>query len=1159
MIFSGRSRRFWAFALCFSFTLLYIRAQAPQHFTRGIGVYPGAPKEYRGPLTTHAREDGLRNLALHRAAWASSTVDYNLTAHLVTDGICDESEPQVLRAFTPAGQLPKDEAEWAIDGGPYSNNVLMGERTWIAYQGVCLGEITALRLDARVAYDDQKATKGYCIACQVSADGQTWETVGEMKGSGLPGKPMRYKLHSDPNKQTTNDYLPAQLLEETIKMQNDGTRKKKWFRLLLDMPGAAYWQLHDLHFLNEEGQEVWVQPSQQFCSMWMSNGGGQQWLRVDLGGEAEIDRITPHWYQEPKRWHSEVEDGGRTVKIIMEEPNESGYYALRELEVWGRGGTLYAPQPGSKATADGRLPLSGGLWQLQRSSEVQALGEIISTEDFDTRGWIWATVPGTVLASYMNIGAVPNPNYADWVNQISESFFRSNFWYRDEFLVSADLLQRGPLQRLHFNGINWKANIFLNGHKLGRIEGAFQRGDFDVSGLLRQGRNVLAVEIICNEHFGVVKEKNENTTQFNGGILGADNPTFHATIGWDWITTVRGRDAGIWNDVYLTSEAAVILSDPYVRTEVGEKTSVTPSVFVCNHSDHPFQGTLRGWIGDVQFEQAVSLPAHHEKEVTFSPNDYPQLNSKDFQLWWPNGYGEPYRYEAGFAFTPDAKFSTLNSTLSYKVGLREMTYKHMRDSLLMYVNGRRFVPLGGNWGFGEHNLMYRAREYNTAVGYHRDMHCTMIRNWVGMIGDEAFYDACDSLGVMIWQDFWLANPADGPDPYDDVLFLSNAQDYVRRIRQHASIGIFCGRNEGFPPENIDRRLRDYVRTLTPGLGFISSSADDGVTGHGPYCVQPAKVYFEKQSGKIHTERGMPAVMNIESLKRTFSDDALWPQSRQWGQHDYTLQGAQRALEFNDLVAQAFGPSDNAEEFARRAQLVNYNGYRAMFESTSRTRAGLLIWMSHACWPSMVWQTYDYYFDPTAAYFGVKKACEPLHIQWNALTDSVEVVNLFADDQAGLTATATAYDLRGKRLWQKTAKFNSADDTTTPVLKYENSGEPTLLRLQLRDKKGIVSENDYLMQLKEQQTQQMSEQLIVKLSSVEEGTENSLRCTVKNTGRTAALLVRLNLKGADGEQILPVFYSDNFFNLLPGEQRTVTISYKQEDARGQKPVVEVTSL
>ena len=1151
-------------------TALQAQALSPSAaYTRGIGHYPGAPSEFFGPVlkTCSPQQGELRNLALHRAAWASSAIDYNLTAHLVTDGIRDEATPQLLIATTPEGVLPRREAEWALDGGPYSNNVLMGAHTWICYEwtGGRRLSVRTLRLDARVAYDESRCKEGYRIVCQVSDDGQTWHTAGQLRGDGLPGEPFSQKLQSDPNKQTTDSWLPARLLEQSIRF--DRPYSFSHLRLLLDMEGAVHWDLHDLHLLDNTGQEVWGQPSQEFCSMWMSNGGGRQWLEVDLGAPATVERIVTHWAEEPLRWHSEVSDDGRRVRLVMEEPNESGCYALRELEVWGRGGVECQPHS-STAPTSGRMELSGGRWQLQRASEVHSVGEDIATESFDSHDWIWATVPGTVLTSYINIGAVPDPNREDWVDQISESFFRSNFWYRHEFQVSAEWLHSGTLQRLHFDGINWKANVFLNGYRVGRVEGAFMRGDFDVSGLLREGNNVLAVEIICNDHFGVVKEKDENTTQFNGGILGADNPTFHATIGWDWITTVRGRNCGIWNEVSLTSESRVTLSDPYVQTQAGRQVSVRPSVFVRNHGSFPVHGTLEGWIGDVRFARPVSLAPGTEQEVVFAPEDFPQLIREDFRLWWPNGYGEPFRYDAGFTFQPSTA-DERPSTLTYKAGLRQMTYEGLADSVLIRINGRRFVPLGGNWGFDEHNLCYRRREYDIAVGYHRDMHCTMIRNWVGMIGDESFYEACDSLGVMVWQDFWLANPVDGPNPYDEALFLRNAEDYVRRIRSHASIGLFCGRNEGYPPPNIERGLRRYVDELAPGLAYIPSSADDGVTGHGPYCALPAKTYFQRQSGKLHTERGMPAVMNIESLRRTIAADSLWPQSRQWGQHDYTLLGAQRAREFNALVAKAMGAAANAETFARYAQLINYNGYRAMFESAACKRAGLLIWMSHPCWPSMVWQTYDYYFDPTAAYFGVKKACEPLHIQYNALTDSVEIVNYCAGHRPRLEAEALVFDLNGRRVARRTARLSSSDDSTQPWLRLSDflavpPSEVYFLRLRLTDAGKTVSENTYIMGREPENYQALQ---TLPLPDVQQNTTIALQTdrqpiayvTLRNKGRTPAPLLRLNLKGADGEQILPAIYSDNYITLLPGEECKLTITWKQEDSRGQQVHVEVTSL
>ena len=684
----------------------------------------------------------------------------------------------------------------------------------------------------------------------------------------------------------------------------------------------------------------------------------------------------------------------------------------------GKGGLTAQPVAHPQVSGNS-LTLSGGNWKLQRASEVKQSGNEIASSAFLPDGWITATVPGTVLTSYRNVGAVPDPNYSDNQLNISEAFFNSSFWYRNEFEVPESFIKKRVF--LNFDGINWKAHVYLNGKKLGDIEGAFIRGKMDVTDCIVPGKNVLAVEIIKNSHIGAIKEKNKQSTDFNGGILGADNPTFHATIGWDWIPTVRGRNIGIWNDVRLTSTGAVTVSDPLIESvlPLPDTTSaaLTARTFVKNHTEKDVEGVLEGRIGDIRIAQKVTLKAGEEKEIAFTPANYKELTVQHPRLWWPKGYGEPYLYDAGFVFKIGDQIS---DSVNFKAGIRQMTYNEDNHILNMYINGRRFIGRGGNWGFSESNLNYRGREYDAAIAYHADMNFNIMRNWVGMIGDEELYEACDRHGIMIWQDFWLANPSDGPDPYYPEMFITNAEDYVRRIRNHASVGIYCGRNEGYPPERIDKALRQIVKDEHPGMHYISSSADDVVSGHGPYRMLPAKTYFTLEAGndKFHSERGMPNVLTYEGFKRTYSPEGMWPQSHEWGIHDYTLEGAQGATSFNEIIAEGYGKPQSAQEFAELAQWVNYDGHRSLFESRSKNRMGLLMWMSHSCWPSMVWQTYDYYLEPTAAYFAIKKASEPLHIQWNPATDEVEVVNYSAGKRNNLTAKVQILNMDGSIAWEK---------------------------------------------------------------------------------------------------------------------------------------------
>lgn len=1159
------------------------------YYTRGIGVYPGSPQEDFSPELL-PDEDQYRNLALLRATYQSSAYDYNLTSQLLTDGIVTDRAPQYFDLQTAEGSVPKREREWMIDGGPYSRNTVRGEAAFFLFSMHNYNKtISRAIVTGTLIYDDKAAQGGYEMTWEASNDGTTWTVLAVNKGAGLPGKARSGRVEvNDPNKQTGTVSMPMRRLEETFDFTN--TAAYASYRIRLRMKGAYEWTFHEVEFSNADGA-VDLKPSQFFTSAWMSATAGEEWVSVDLGSHSEFDKVILHWVNKAVEGRIQTSDdaqawtdaaplpGGegltdeiavkgkaRYVRVCMDRSADGGRYILSELEVMGRGGLL--PRAAAMPEADGgRLTLSGGGWQLQRASEVQAGGVEIASPAYKAEGWVTATVPGTVLTSYKNVGALADPNYADNQLMISESFFNSNFWYRNEFQVAPSFKRDRVF--LSFDGINWKANVYLNGKQVGRLEGAFIRGKFDVTDCVKEGTNVLAVEIIKNAHIGAIKEKNKQSTDFNGGILGADNPTFHATIGWDWIPTMRGRNIGIWNDVFLTTTGKVTVQDPYVQTQFAlpdtTQARLTAEVVVKNHDSRDVSGVLQGKVGDVTFEQPVQLKAGEERTVVFDADRFPQLQVKNPRLWWPNGYGTPYLYDANFTFKVGEEVSDARD---FKVGIRQMTFNEDGGVLNLYVNGRRFIGRGGNWGFSESNLNYRRREYETAVAYHADMNFTMLRNWVGMIGDEELYDACDKYGIMIWQDFWLANPADGPDPYYPDMFIANAEDYVKRIRSHASIGLYCGRNEGFPPETIDMALRRIVKEEHPGMHYISSSADDVVSGHGPYRMLPAKTYFTLETGndKFHSERGMPNVLTYESFLRTYSPEGIWPQSHQWGMHDYTLEGAQGATSFNEIIATGYGQPESAKEFADLAQWVNYDGHRSLFESRSKNRMGLLMWMSHSCWPSMVWQTYDYYFEPTAAYFAIKKASEPLHIQWNPATDEVEVVNYHAGLRPGLKARVQVLNMDATVAWEKEATVDSREDTTEKCIKLEfpdGLSQVHFIKLVLEENGKAVSENFYHRSKVENNYQALKQLPKVSLraqTQYDKGDDGEWKAevTVENRSDAPALMVRLNIVGdKDGKQFLPIFYSDNYFALLPGETKVVRVHWKDVDTRGNAPLLKVS--
>jgi hypothetical protein len=421
---------------------------------------------------------------------------------------------------------------------------------------------------------------------------------------------------------------------------------------------------------------------------------------------------------------------------------------------------------------------------------------------------------------------------------------------------------------------------------------------------------------------------------------------------------------------------------------------------------------------------------------------------------------------------------------------------------------------------------------------------------------------------MVWQDFWLANPLDGPDPDDAGMFMRNAADFVFKIRNHPSIALYVGRNEGNPPAAIDSALRTLVRTEHTGIHYVSNSAFGVVSGGGPYRRMPSTFYFEKRATeKLHSEIGMPALVSYESLSHMLPDSALWPQNALWGLHDFTLEGAQNGESFNRAVEENFGKVDSLRVWLSCAQYVNYQGYRAMFEAQSKNRMGLLLWMSHPAWPSLVWQTYDYDFEPTAAYFGSKKGCEPLHIQWNPLTDSVEVVNYSVPGSPRLVAEMEILTPEGVIIGKNKSVVVCPIDGTQRCFAVglpADSTKLSLLRLKLTKDGNLVSENSYWRGLEESARVAKRHVMNVSLQSRSAlqriGETWHLTSTIVNTTGCAVIAATLRVVGEKtGNRILPAYYSDNYFTLLPGERRSVKVEGSLRDTGGEKPVLEAVGL
>lgn len=493
------------------------------------------------------------------------------------------------------------------------------------------------------------------------------------------------------------------------------------------------------------------------------------------------------------------------------------------------------------------------------------------------------------------------------------------------------------------------------------------------------------------------------------------------------------------------------------------------------------------------------------------------------------------------------------------------------EPLKISVNGVRVLARGGNWGWDELLRRMPPERMDAAVRMHRDMNFTMIRNWVGSSDREEFFAACDRHGILVWNDF---PNAWGMDPPDREAFISLARDTVLRYRIHPSVVVWCGANEGNPPAAIDKGMREAVQGQAPGLLYQNNSAGGIVTGGGPYgWVEPEKyfdpmTYGSKDFG-FHTEIGMPVVSTAASVRAMTGDEPEWPIGGAWYHHDWSERGNQAPQNYKAAIEARLGEAADLDDFARKAQFVNYENTRAMFEAWNANlwdnASGLMLWMSHPAWHSTVWQTYDYDFDVNGTYYGARSACEPLHVQADPVKWQVLAVNHTSSDLRAATVTARILDLNGRQLGStRTARLNVARAATAKAFTAgwtDDLPDVHLLRLTLTDAEGReVSRNTYWRHRDASALRALNKVTRVKLTgditrTSRSGDRHELTATVHNRGAAVAAMVRLSLlEEADGRRVLPTLYSDNYFWLLPGESRRVTLSWPSEASASRRPVL-----
>jgi hypothetical protein len=478
--------------------------------------------------------------------------------------------------------------------------------------------------------------------------------------------------------------------------------------------------------------------------------------------------------------------------------------------------------------------------------------------------------------------------------------------------------------------------------------------------------------------------------------------------------------------------------------------------------------------------------------------------------------------------------------------------------LQISVNGVRVFAKGGNWGFDE--LLRRVLPDRMAdtVELHRDMNFTMIRNWVGSSNREEFFAACDENGILVWNDFWAG---DAIFPPDNNVFLTIAADTVVRYRHHPSIAVWCATNESDPPAAMDAGLRALLAREQPELWYQGNSAGGVVTGHGPYSwIDPAR-YFDGDTYSIgsygfHTEIGLPTVPVAESMRHLAGDQPAWPIGPVWFNHDWCTRGGQNPDTYRAAIEDRFGTASSLEDFCAKAQLVNYESMRAIFEAYNAAlwndASGVLLWMSHPAHHSTVWQTYDYDLDTNGSFHGARKGCEPLHVQARLSDWQVHAVNQTARPLDGATVHAELLDLRGRSLGAPlTAPVSVPASSVSAAftVPFTAALPPLhLLRLRLVGHDGAeLSRNVYWRY----RTPADARELARTTTDVDlrtgparrTGDRSEVVVTVRNTGRAVAAGVRLSARDARTDQrVLPLRCSENYLWLLPGETAEVTVSW-----------------
>ena len=828
---------------------------------------------------------------------------------------------------------------------------------------------------------------------------------------------------------------------------------------------------------------------------------------------------------------------------------------------------LAIPEPGEKT-------LIHSDWYARKANEVKMDGNRLSAAPLDKTGWLPARVPGTVLTTLLENHMYPAPefglnnNLIPDIHEVGNDFY--TYWFTRQFNINN--LPEGRNVWLNFRGINYKAEIFLNGKRINRNthEGMFLRKTFNITPYLRtDAPNVLAVLVYPPTHAG-----NPNGGQGGDGQI-ARNNTMQYTPGWDWIQPVRDRNTGIWDEVSITTTGPVCLSSPYVVTKVPgvrdpetktqREAFVNTSVELENTGSTSLKGLLVCETNGTRLTQPVTLSPFEKKTVSLNP-----LAVKNPRLWWPNGIGEQPLYDMNLSFEIGNQVSD-RERLRY--GIREITSDKCPDNggRRFFVNGQKIYVTGGNYINSDWLLRLSPERYRDEVRFHAEMNLRMIRVWGGALVERPeFYNACDEFGILVFQDLWGSGDCNGawedptkmdsrerrweyPDNHD--LFIASVEDQVKMIRNHPSLCFWCGANEWPLAKDIDQCLRKEVfPQLDPERLFVSFSTDTlftrnylGDNGDGPYGIQEPEWFFSFRSHPFNPEAGSVGSPEVESMREMMTEQDLAGFPRKGFTRNYTWR-YHKDLGYGDHL-ERYGEVKDIETYCKYAQVVNYDQYRSFMEGWASHMwdwyTGILIWKTQNPWTSLRGQMYDWSLDVNASLYGTRKGCEPLHAYYNPVTRKAGLLNTTLKDYTDLSIVARIYNLEGKLLWEKETRASSKANTVQELLDIpvpEGIKGAYFLRLALNaDVPNIywptTEPKDYtsLSQLPKSRPD-------IKTDIKKEGS-NFVGTVRLSADSQISFFNRIKVFDKEtGKRILPVHYSDNYITLMPGDQQEISLEF-----------------